>query len=341
MKAIGYTQSLPITDPAALIDVELLQPTATGQDLLVEVLSIAVNPVDCKIRKNVAPQPDIVKVLGWDAVGKVVATGELVNQFKAGDLVYYAGDLTRQGSNAQFQLVDQRIVALKPTSLSNSEAAALPLTAITAWELLFERLAIKKQQPQAIEKSTEIMLVVGAAGGVGSILVQLAKALTGVTVIGTASRAESAQWVKDLGADFVIDHSKPLPAQIEALGIGQVTHVASLTHTDSYLDSYIEVMAPMGKIALIDDPKSVDITKLKPKCLSLHWEFMFTRSMFQTDDMIKQSELLSEVAQFIDQGLIKTTLGKDLGTINAQNLRAAHQEIEAGSTIGKIVLSGF
>ncbi|NRA55424.1 MAG: zinc-binding alcohol dehydrogenase family protein [Gammaproteobacteria bacterium] len=341
MKAIGYTQSLPITDPAALIDVELLQPTATGQDLLVEVLSIAVNPVDCKIRKNVAPQPDIVKVLGWDAVGKVVATGELVNQFKAGDLVYYAGDLTRQGSNAQFQLVDQRIVALKPTSLSNSEAAALPLTAITAWELLFERLAIKKQQPQAIEKSTEIMLVVGAAGGVGSILVQLAKALTGVTVIGTASRAESAQWVKDLGADFVIDHSKPLPAQIEALGIGQVTHVASLTHTDSYLDSYIEVMAPMGKIALIDDPKSVDITKLKPKCLSLHWEFMFTRSMFQTDDMIKQSELLSEVAQLIDQGLIKTTLGKDLGTINAQNLRAAHQEIEAGSTIGKIVLSGF
>jgi len=341
MKAIGYTQSLPITDPAALIDVELPQPTATGQDLLVEVLSIAVNPVDCKIRQNVAPQADQVKVLGWDAVGKVVATGELVNQFKAGDLVYYAGDLTRQGSNAQFQLVDQRIVGLKPTSLSNSEAAALPLTAITAWELLFERLAIKKQQPQAIEKSTEIMLVVGAAGGVGSILVQLAKALTGVTVIGTASRAESAQWVKELGADFVIDHSKPLPAQIEALGIGQVTHVASLTHTDSYLDSYIEMMAPMGKIALIDDPKSVDITKLKPKCLSLHWEFMFTRSMFQTDDMIKQSELLSEVAQLIDQGLIKTTLGKDLGTINAQNLRAAHQEIEAGSTIGKIVLSGF
>jgi zinc-binding alcohol dehydrogenase family protein len=341
MKAIGYKQSLPITDLASLVDIEISQPKVLAHDLLVRIKAIAVNPVDCKIRQNVAAEEGKHKVIGWDAVGEVIAIGDSVTHFKIGDSVFYAGDLNRQGCNAEFQLVDERIVGKKPKSLSNSEAAALPLTSITAWELLFERLAIKQQQPTSKEKSKEVILIVGAAGGVGSILVQLASVLTGATVIGTASRDSSAQWVKKLGADYVIDHSKPLVAQIEQLNIGQVTHVASLTHTDSYLDSYVELLAPMGKIALIDDPQNIDIKKLKPKCLSLHWEFMFTRSMFKTHDINEQHNLLNSIADLIDQGYIKTTIGKNLGTINAANLRMAHEEIESGKSIGKIVLEGF
>lgn len=341
MKAIGYQHCLPISDSASLIDIELPQPTASGHDLLVKVKSIAVNPVDFKIRQNVAPQGDGYKVIGWDAVGEVVAVGELVGNFKPGDMVFYAGDLNRQGSNAEYQLVDERIVGNKPKSLSESEAAALPLTAITAWELLFERLAIKPLHSASTNQSSDVLLITGAAGGVGSILVQLASALTGATVIGTASRVDSRKWVKSLGADYVVDHTKPLPAQIEQLNIGQVTHVASLTHTDSYLDSYVELLAPMGKLALIDDPQSLDISKLKLKSISLHWEFMFTRSMFKTSDMSKQHELLNKVADLIDQGVIRTTVGKNLGLINAENLRAAHEELESGKSIGKIVLQNF
>lgn len=341
MKAVGYTQSLPINNPQSLIDIELPQPTASGYDLLVRVLSIAVNPVDFKIRENVTPEHDEYKVLGWDAVGEVVAIGESVSHFKPGDKVFYAGDLNRQGSNAEYQLVDERIVGHKPKSLSDAEAAALPLTAITAWELLFERLSIKQQHPDIKKQSNDIILIVGAAGGVGSILVQLASALTGATVIATASRDRSAQWVKKLGADYVIDHSQSLVEQIEHLDIGQVTHVASLTHTDSYLDSYVELLAPMGKIALIDDPKSLDISKLKLKSLSLHWEFMFTRSMFKTTDINEQHRLLNQVADLIDQGYIRTTVGKNLGAINAKNLRTAHEVLESGKSIGKIVLEGF
>ncbi|MBA6253230.1 zinc-binding alcohol dehydrogenase family protein [Colwellia sp. MB3u-55] len=341
MKAVGYIQSLPISNPKSLIDIELSQPTASGHDLLVQVMSIAVNPVDYKIRQNVAAENDEYKVLGWDAVGEVVAIGESVSHFKPGDKVFYAGDLNRQGSNAEYQLVDERIVGHKPKSLSDGEAAALPLTAITAWELLFERLLIKQQHPEIKKKSNDIILIVGAAGGVGSILVQLASALTGATVIATASRDSSAKWVKKLGADYVIDHSKSLVAQIEQLAIGQVTHVASLTHTDSYLDSFVELLAPMGKIALIDDPKSLDISKLKFKSLSLHWEFMFTRSMFKTTDIDEQHRLLNKIADLIDQGYIQTTVGKNLGTINAKNLRAAHKILESGQSIGKIVLEGF
>jgi zinc-binding alcohol dehydrogenase family protein len=341
MKAIGFMQSLPISDPLSLIDIELPQPIASDHDLLVRVKSIAVNPVDCKIRQNVAPEDGQYKVLGWDAVGEVVAIGGSVSNFIPGDRVFYAGDLNRQGSNAEYQVVDERIVGNKPKSLSDSEAAALPLTTITAWELLFERLAIKQQHPESKEQSSDVILIVGAAGGVGSILVQLASVLTGATVIATASRESSTKWVKKLGADYVVDHSKPLQAQIEQLNIGQVTHVASLTHTDSYLDSYVELLAPMGKIALIDDPKSVDISKLKQKSLSLHWEFMFTRSMFKSADIIEQHHLLNKVSELIDQGYIQTTVGKNLGTINAKNLKAAHQAIEAGTSIGKIVLEGF
>ena len=342
MKAIGYSKTLPITDPESLTDIELPQPIATGRDLLVKVKAIAVNPVDYKIRQRMAPEGGDYKVLGWDAVGEVVATGEAATQFKPGDLVYYAGDLTRQGSNAEYQLVDERIVGSKPKSLSDAEAAALPLTIITAWEMLFEHLAIKQQSPDSTEQSDEVILVVGAAGGVGSILLQLAKSITGATIIATASRESSQAWVKKLGADHVIDHTKPLGQQIEALGIGQLTHVASLTNTDSYFESYIELLAPFGKIAMIDDPeKPLDVMQLKFKSLSLHIEFMFARSMFKATDMDEQGRLLTRVADLVDQGYIQTTVGKNLGAINARNLKAAHAELESGKSIGKIVLEGF
>lgn len=342
MKAIGYIKNLPITDDASLTDIELEQPVATGQDLLVKVKAIAVNPVDYKIRQNVPSNNDQYKVIGWDAVGEVIATGEAASQFKPGDQVYYAGDLNRQGSNAEYQLVDQRLVGHKPKSLSDADAAALPLTTITAWEMLFEHLAIEKVTVGSGEKSNDVILVIGAAGGVGSILVQLAKTLTGATVIGTASRESSNSWIKELGADYVVDHTKPLAPQVEALNIGQVSHVASLNSTDSYFDTYVELLKPFGKIAMIDDPAApLDIMKMKPKSLSLHIEFMYARSMFQAEDMVEQSRLLSTVADLVDQGYIKTTVGKHLGLINAVNLKAAHESLEAGRSIGKIVLEGF
>lgn len=341
MKAIAYTTSLPITNEKSLVDIELPKPIASGQDILVKINAIAVNPVDYKIRQNVASVDGSYKVIGWDAVGEVVAVGDKVSQFKLGDSVYYAGDLNRQGSNAEYQLVDERIVGFKPSNLSASDAAALPLTAITAWELLFEHLAIKQQSPTLNEKSNEIILVVGAAGGVGSILIQLAKVITGATIIATASRPSSNEWVTELGADHVVDHSQPLTPQIEALNIGQVTHVASLNGTGTYIDEYVELLVPFGKIVLIDDPGSFDITKLKVKSLSLHWEFMFARSMHQSDDMIEQSRLLNRVSELVEQGYIRTTAGKNLGTINATNLKAAHAELESGRSIGKIVLQGF
>ena len=342
MKAVGYIRSLPINDPDSLTDFELPQPIASGRDLLVKVKAIAVNPVDYKIRQRVSPAEGDYKVIGWDAVGEVVATGEAATQFTPGDLVFYAGDLNRQGSNAEYQLVDERLVGTKPKSLSDAEAAALPLTSITAWEMLFEHLTLQQQSPDSTNKSDEVILVVGAAGGVGSILLQLAKAITGATIIATASRESSQAWVKKLGADHVVDHTQPLQPQIEALGIGPVTHVASLNRTDSYFESYTELLAPFGRIAMIDDPaEPLDVMKMKPKSLSLHIEFMFARSMFKAVDMNEQSRLLNRVSDLIDQGYIQTTVGKNLGTINADNLKAAHEELESGRSIGKIVLQGF
>ena len=336
MKVVGYTRSLAISEENALEDIEVDKPTARGRDLLIKISAIAVNPVDCKIRQRVEPEGQ-PKILGWDAVGEVVETGSDVTAFNVGDRVYYAGDLTRQGTNAQYQAVDERIVAKAPTSLTDSEAAALPLTSITAYELLFDHLEIKQQS----EKSDEVILVVGAAGGVGSIMLQLLKVLTGATVIATASRDKTKAWVSSLGADFVIDHSQPMAEQIRALNIGPVTHVASLTNTGENIETFVEVMKPKGKLALIDDPEHVDISKLKQKSLSLHWEFMFTRSMFKTDDMIEQQKLLSHVAALVDENKIKTTVGRHLGKINAANLIAAHKELEAGTAVGKLVLEGF
>jgi len=342
MKAIGYTKSLPIDELESLTDIELPQPIATGYDLLIKIKAIAVNPVDYKIRQNVAADEGSYKVLGWDAVGEVVGIGEATTQFQPGDLVFYAGDLNRQGSNAEYQLVDERLVGSKPKSLSDPEAAALPLTSITAWEILFEHLSIQQQSPDSKERSNEVILVVGAAGGVGSILIQLAKSITGATIIATASRESSQDWVKKLGAHHVVDHTKPLQPQIEALGIAQVTHIASLNSTESYFKSYTELLAPFGKIAMIDDPnKPLDVMKMKPKSQSLHIEFMFARSMFKAADMDEQGRLLNRVSDLLDRGYIQTTIGKNMGTINADNLKAAHKALESGRSIGKIVLQGF
>lgn len=339
MKAVGYQVPLPATDPQALVDIELPEPVASGHDILVRVAAISVNPVDTKVRLRAKADPGQFKVLGWDAAGTVEAVGEDVTLFKPGDQVYYAGSLTRPGSNSELQLVDERIAALMPENLSYAEAAALPLTAITAWELLFDRLEL--QQP-SLKYPRPVLLIVGAAGGVGSILVQLARQLTTATIIATASRAETQQWVSDLGAHYVLDHSKPMLEQFNALDLPCVTHVASLTHTDSHYEQLIQMLAPQGKLALIDDPENgLDIRLLKQKSISLHWEFMFTRSMFATADMNAQHQLLTDLSRLVQQGQIKTTLKQRFGTINAENLRSAHQLLESGTAVGKIVLEGW
>jgi zinc-binding alcohol dehydrogenase family protein len=337
MKAIAYYQSLPISDPLSLQDIELAEPVAGPRDLLVDVKAISVNPVDTKVRQNVQPEGGDTKVLGWDVAGIVKAVGSQVTLFQPGDKVFYAGSIARAGANSERHVVDERIVGHMPKSLSFAHAAALPLTAITAWELLFERLQIA----EGAAETAQSLMIVGAAGGVGSMLTQLARQLTGITVIGTASRPETEAWVRELGAHYVLDHSKPLNEERTRAGLPQVTHVASLTQTDQHLDQLVEALAPQGRLALIDDPKSLDVSKLKRKSLSLHWEFMYTRSLFETDDMIEQHKLLNRVAELIDAGTLKTTFGEHFGTINAANLRRAHAFLESGKAKGKIVLEGF
>jgi zinc-binding alcohol dehydrogenase family protein len=337
MKAIAYRATHPIDHAESLIDVELPEPKATGRDLLVRVKAVSVNPVDTKIRKNVAPAEGELKVIGWDAAGVVQAVGPEVTLFKPGDEVWYAGSLTRPGTNSELHLVDERIVGYKPKNLDFGKAAALPLTAITAWELLFERLEVSRD----MSVQGKSLLVIGAAGGVGSILVQLARQLTGLTVIGTASRPDTADWVRELGAHHVIDHSKPLDQEIKRLGLPPVTYVASLNQTEAHFPAIVELIAPQGKLALIDDPATLNVMPLKRKSVSTHWEFMFTRSMFETPDMIQQHALLNDVAQLIDTGVLKTTLGERYGTINAANLKRAHALIESNRAKGKIVLEGF
>ncbi|RMS45935.1 Zinc-binding dehydrogenase family oxidoreductase [Pseudomonas amygdali pv. photiniae] len=337
MKAIAYYHSLPISDALSLQDIELPEPVAGARDLLVEVKAISVNPVDTKIRQNVQPEDGAPKVLGWDVAGVVKAVGSQVTLFKPGDKVFYAGSLTRPGGNSELHVVDERIVGHMPKTLSFAHATALPLTAITAWELLFERLQIAQQKGEG----SHSLLIVGAAGGVGSILTQLARQLTTLKVIGTASRPETESWVRELGAHEVLNHSKPLSEELKRVGLNQVTHVASLTQTEQHLDQLVEALKPQGKLALIDDPKSLDVSKLKRKSLSLHWEFMYTRSMFETEDMIEQHNLLNRVADLIDAGTLKTTFGEHFGSINAENLRRAHALLESGKAKGKVVLEGF
>jgi zinc-binding alcohol dehydrogenase family protein len=336
MKAIGYYQPLPIDDAAALQDIELPAPVAGPRDLLVRVNAISVNPVDTKVRKNVAPEAGQARVLGWDAAGVVEAVGASVSDFRVGDRVYYAGSITRPGANSELHVVDERIAAKSPRSLDDAQAAALPLTAITAWELLFDRLGV----PQG-GGAGQTLLVVGGAGGVGSILIQLARQLTQLRVIATASRAETRAWCLGLGAHAVIDHAKPLAAELKAAGIGEVDLVASLTQTAQHYAQIIESLKPQGKIGVIDDMPVLDAMPLKTKSLSLHWEMMFARARFQTPDMAEQGRILAELATLVDAGRIRTTANASFGTINAANLRRAHALIESGTAQGKVVLQGF
>ncbi|MCV2891055.1 zinc-binding alcohol dehydrogenase family protein [Ruegeria aquimaris] len=337
MKAVGYTAAGPIDRACALIDFETDTPTVTGHDLLVRVLAVSVNPVDYKIRQNVAPAGQTPGILGWDAVAEVVATGTHASRFKTGDRVWYAGAIDRPGTNAEYHLVDDRIAGHAPASVSDAAAAALPLTTLTAHEMLFDRLRVTDPVPGA----APAVLIIGGAGGVGSIAIQLLRALTDLTVIATASRAETRDWVAGLGAHHVIDHSRPLPEQITALGIGAPGFVFSTNATGSYLSQAAELIAPQGRFGLIDDPETFDIAPFKRKSVSIHWEFMFTRALFGTADIARQGEILDQVAALVDSDRIRSTVTETLGRINAANLTKAHSLLESGKARGKIVLKGF
>lgn len=338
MKAVGYLKSLPLTAPNPLVDFTADKPAPGPRDLRVAVQAVSVNPVDTKVRMRAEPKPgEPPKVLGYDAAGVVEAVGDEVTLFKAGDEVFYAGSIARPGTNSEFHLVDERIVGRKPKSLTFAQAAALPLTSITAWEMLFDRL---KVQPSKTPDG-RTLLVIGGGGGVGSIMIQLARRLTGLTIIATASRQETRDWCLKLGADHVIDHHKPLAEQLKAIGHPQVAMVAGITGTDQSAPQLADIIAPQGQFVLIDDPKTLNAMPFKPKSISVHWESMFTRSVFGTPDMIAQHRLLNEVSAMIDAGLMITTAAQELSPINAANLIKAHAQIESGTTIGKVVLSGW
>ncbi len=338
MKAVGYTQSLPITDPKSLTDITADVPQPSGRDLRVAVRAVSVNPVDTKVRMRAQPAAgEPPKMLGYDAAGVVEAVGPEATLFKPGDEVFYAGSIARPGTNAELHLVDERIVGVKPKTLSFAQAAALPLTSITAWELLFDRFAVLPGKTP----DGRALLIIGGAGGVGSMMIQLARRLTALTVIATASRPETRDWCLKLGAHHVIDHSKSLAEELKAIGHPQVALIASLTGTDQHYPSVDEIIAPQGKFGLIDDPKTLDAKVLKRKAASLHWELMFTRPVFGTPDMIAQHRLLNDVSAMVDDGLIVTTLAKEFTPINAANLRQAHGLIESGRSIGKVVLHGW
>ena len=337
MKAVAYTHSLPIEAEESLQDLIMPEPhLPTGRDLLVEVRAVSVNPVDTKLRMRNDPV-GTPTVLGYDAAGVVLRVGPDVRLFRPGDAVFYAGDISRPGTNSERHLVDERIVGLKPVKLSFAEAAAVPLTAITAWEALFDRLRI----PRSSVSRDEALLIIGGGGGVGSIAVQLARRLTGQRVIATASRPETMDWVRGMGAHEVVDHSGNLVAQLRAIG-APVRYILVTTHTDTHWPAICEILAPQGAVCLIDDPKSPpDVRMLKTKAASLHWEFMFARPIHHTADMDEQHRLLTEVSRMLDLGTLRTTLGEHFGTINANNLRRAHAAIETGKAKGKIVLEGF
>ena len=334
MKAIGFTQAGAIDAPDSLIDFEADTPVFGARDLLVEVRAVSVNPVDTKVRANMGPDSG-TKIIGYDASGIITQAGSDVEKFKVGDEVFYAGDLTRAGTNSEFHVVDERIVGKKPKSLDFAEAAGMPLTSITAWELLFDSLAVREGEGQG-----ESILIIGGAGGVGSILIQLAKKLTDLTVIATASRPDTVEWVKKMGADHVINHHESLADQVKALDLAP-RYVASLTATDQHFPAVIELIKPRGHIAMIDDPAILDTKLGKTKALSFSWEFMFTRSMFGTDDIEKQHELLNRVSEMLDNGTLISTVTQNLGTINAKHLKIAHEQQESGRAIGKTVLAGF
>ncbi len=338
MKAVGYFKSLPLSEADSLIDITIDNPAPTGHDLRVAVKAISVNPVDVKVRMRAAAGPgEPAKILGYDAAGVVEAVGPDVTLFKAGDEVFYAGSVVRPGTNSEFHLVDERIVGRKPKTLTFAQAAAIPLTGITAWEMLFDRLGVVR----GAAPDGRALLVMGGAGGVGSILIQIARKLTGLTIIATASRPQTRDWCVRLGAHHVIDHSKPMADQLKALGNPNVALVASINGTARHLPAIIELIAPQGKVGLIEVPPTIDAAPVMRKAVSLNWESMFTRSMFGTPDMIEQYKLLNEISAMIDRGDIVTTAAMEFSPINAANLKKAHAQIESGTTIGKVVLSGW
>lgn len=337
MKAVGYAQTGPIDRDDALIDFETETPTPTGHDLLVRVAAVSVNPVDYKIRQGRAPEGGTPDILGWDAVGEVIETGDAATLFKPGQLVWYAGAIDRPGTNAEFHLVDERIVGRKPQSASVTESAALPLTTLTAYEMLFDRLKVTDPVPGA----AAAVVIIGGSGGVGSIAIQLLRALTDLTVIATASRPETQAWVQELGAHHAIDHSQPLAPQIDALGLGAPAFVFSTNRTDLYIEQIGDFIAPQGRFGLIDDPQDASIAPLKNKSVSIHWEFMFTRPLFQTGDMARQGEILTEVAALLDAGKIRSTVTETLGSMSAETLKRAHAILESGKARGKLVVEGY
>ncbi|KIC00565.1 NADPH:quinone reductase [Flavobacterium sp. JRM] len=335
MKAIGFKTSLPITEQNSFLEFETAKPIPGANDLLVKINAISVNPVDFKIRQNSAVNTvlETPKIIGWDAVGIVEAVGENANLFKVGDEVYYAGDITKQGSNAEYQIIDERIVGRKPKSLTNAEAAVIPLTGLTAWEILFDRIRINPEKDKG-----KTVLIIGGAGGVGSIAIQLAKKIAGLTVIATASRPETIAWCKEQGADYVVNH-KNLISAVRELGFDNVDFILDFVDTNSYWDIMVELIKPQGHIASItgsSDP--VALNKLKNKSASFSWELMYTRSMFQTDDMQEQHNILNKIADLLDNGILKTTLNETLTGLTADNLKKAHQLLESGKTIGKIAI---
>lgn len=337
MKAVGYSKAGPVSDGRALEDIDMEGAAPQGREIRVAVRAVSVNPVDTKIRRGVAPPPGEHRILGWDAAGVVEAVGPEARLFKPGDEVFYAGSIDRPGTNSELHVVDERIVGRKPRSLGFAEAAALPLTAITAWEALFDRLNVTAPVPAG----ADTILVIGGAGGVGSIAIQLLRQLTDLTIIGSASRPQTQAWVRDMGAHHVVDHSKPLHEEIGRLGLQAPGFVFSTTETDKHFDAIAELMAPQGRFCLIDDPPPIDIMKLKRKSLSLHWELMFTRPLYGTPDIEEQHNLLNRVSAMVDQGSIRSTMAEHFGAINAANLLRAHALIESGTSRGKVVLEGF
>ncbi|WP_428229399.1 zinc-binding alcohol dehydrogenase family protein [Flavobacterium sp.] len=335
MKAIGFKTSLPIAEKESFIAFEAPKPIPVGRDLLVKISAVSVNPVDFKIRQSSAKDTvlETPKIIGWDAVGIVEAVGENVRLFEVGDPVFYAGDITKSGSNAEYQIIDERIVGKKPTSLSIEAAAAMPLTSLTAWEILFDRIRINPEKDKG-----KSILIIGGAGGVGSIAIQLAKKIAGLTVIATASRPETIAWCKEQGADFVVDH-KDLIASVREAGFQYTDFILDFVDTNLYWDTMVELIKPQGHIASItgsSDP--VALNKLKNKSASFSWELMYTRSMFETDDMQEQHNILNKIADLLDNGTLRSTLNQTLSGLTADNFKKAHELLESGKTIGKIAI---
>lgn len=334
MKAFGFTGPFSQEEQNYVEQLDIATPTPKGHDILVEVKAVGINPVDTKVRERAAATKDAPVILGYDAAGLVKAVGDKASRFNVGDEVFYAGLVSRAGSFSENQLVDERIVGLKPKSLSYAQSAAMPLTSITAWELLFERFGIKKSKD-----ASGVLLVIGGAGGVGSMMIQLASKMTGLTVIATASREDTVKWCQKMGATHVISHRENLVDQIKALGIDHIDYAAGLTRTDLHFAAMIDLLKPGGKIGVIDDPGPLDVSLMKPKSISFHWEFMFTRAMFETDDMVEQANLLDAVSKMLDDGILQSTMTKDFGDMNVENLNKALIYQASGTAIGKSVLT--